>query len=65
MTEEEQREALAAYEETGELTHKDIKTMKGDKAAGQQDSGEPEAVSESDTGQQETENIGMNPPEEL
>ena len=65
MTEEEQREALAAYEETGELTHKDIKTMKGGKAAGQQDSGEPEAVSESDTGQQETENIGMNPPEEL
>lgn len=65
MTEEEQREALAAYEETGELTHKDVKTMKGEKATGQQDSKEPGHVSESDTGQQDTENIGMNPPEGL
>ena len=70
MTEEEQREALAAYEETGELTHKDIKTMKGGKAAGQQDSGEPEAVSESDTGEyvsyeDAAVNYGMNPPEKL
>lgn len=55
MTEEEQREALAAYEETGELTHKDIKTMKDEKAAGQQDSGETKAVSESDTGQERKE----------
>jgi len=55
MTEQEQREALAAYEEAGELTHKDVKTMKGEKASGQQDSGEqapgePGQVSESDTG---------------
>ena len=40
MTEEEQREALAAYEETGEITHKDVKNMKLEKAAGQQDSKE-------------------------
>ena len=71
MTEEEQREALAAYGETGELTHKDIKTMKGGKAAGQQDLGEPEAVSESDTEgyvlleEDEAEGLFMNPPEEL
>lgn len=70
MTEEEQREALAAYEETGELTHKNIKTMKGEKAAGQQDSGETKAVSESDTGEyvsyeDAAVNYGMNPPEEL
>lgn len=52
MTEDEQREALGKFTETGELTHKDVKDMKEAKAAGQQ-------VSESDT---ETE-IGMNPPE--
>lgn len=52
MTEDEQREALGKFTETGELTHKDVKDMKAEKAAGQQ-------VSESDT---ETE-IGMNPPE--
>lgn len=52
MTADEQREALGKFTETGELTHKDVKDMKAEKAAGQQ-------VSESDT---ETEN-GMNPPE--
>lgn len=52
MTADEQREALGKFTETGELTHKDVKDMKAEKAAGQQ-------VSESDT---ETE-IGMNPPE--
>lgn len=70
MTEAEQREALATYEETGELTHKDVKTMKGEKAAGQQDSKEPERVSESDTGnyvsyEEAAVNYGMNPPEGL
>ncbi len=49
MTQEQQREAFETYEETGELTHKDVKTMKGEKAAGQQDLGELETVSESDT----------------
>ena len=52
MTADEQREALGKFTETGELTHKDVKDMKAEKAAGQQ-------VSESDT---EKEN-GMNPPE--
>lgn len=52
MTEDEQREALGKFTETGELTHKDVKDMKAEKAAGKQ-------VSESDT---EAE-IGMNPPE--
>ena len=52
MTADEQREALGKFTETGELTHKDVKDMKAEKAAGQQ-------VSESDT---ETE-TGMNPPE--
>lgn len=52
MTADEQREALGKFTETGELTRKDVKDMKAEKAAGQQ-------VSESDT---ETE-IGMNPPE--
>ena len=52
MTEDEQRETLGKFSETGELTHKDVKDMKAEKAAGQQ-------VSESDT---EAE-IGMNPPE--
>ena len=52
MTEDEQREALGKFTETGELTHKDVKDMKAERAAGQQ-------VSESDT---EAE-IGMNPPE--
>lgn len=52
MTADEQREALGKFTETGELTHKDVKDMKAEKAAGQQ-------VSESDT---ETE-IGINQPE--
>ena len=52
MTEDEQRETLGKFTETGELTHKDVKEMKAERAAGQQ-------VSESDT---ETE-TGMNPPE--
>ena len=52
MTEDEQREALGKFTETGELTHKDVKDMKAEKAAGQQ-------VSESDTEKE----IGMNPPE--
>lgn len=42
MTEDEQREALGKFTETGELTHKDVKDMKAERAAGQQ-------VSESDT----------------
>lgn len=42
MTEDEQREALGKFAETGELKHKDVKDMKEAKAAGQQ-------VSESDT----------------
>ena len=42
MTEDEQREALGKFAETGELTHKEVKDMKEAKAAGQQ-------VSESDT----------------
>lgn len=54
MTAEEQREALGKFTETGELTHKDVKDMKAEKAAGQQ-------VSESDT--EAEEEIGMNPPE--
>lgn len=33
MTEDEQREALGTYMETGELSHKDIKEMKEEKAA--------------------------------
>lgn len=51
MTEDEQRETLGKFSETGELTHKEVKDMKEAKAAGQQ-------VSESDT-----EENGMNPPE--
>ena len=34
MTEDEQREALGKFTETGELTHKDVKDMKAEKAAG-------------------------------
>lgn len=59
MAEDEQREALGKFTETGELTHKDVKDMKEAKAAGQQ-------VSESDTGENEEAAGfgGMNPPEE-
>ena len=51
MTEDEQREALGKFAETGELTHKEVKDMKETKATGQQ-------VSESDTAEN-----SMNPPE--
>lgn len=51
MTEDEQREALGKFAETGELTRKEVKDMKEAKAAGQQ-------VSESDTAEN-----SMNPPE--
>lgn len=59
MSEDEQREALGKFTETGELTHKDVKDMKEAKAAGQQ-------VSETDTEEnKEAEGFGvMNPPEE-
>jgi ParB family chromosome partitioning protein len=50
MTEDEQREALGKFAETGELTHKEVKDMKEAKATGQQ-------VSESDTAEN-----SMNPP---
>ena len=64
MTEDEQREALGKFTETGELTHKDVKDMKEEKAAeaakaqveGQMDFESVQQVSESDT---EAEN-GMN-----
>ncbi len=70
MTQEQQREAFETYEETGELTHKDVKTIKGEKAAGQQGFGETEAVSESDTKgyvsyEDAAVNYGMNPLTEL
>lgn len=51
MTEDEQREALGKFAETGELTHKEVKDMKEAKATGQQ-------VSESDTAEN-----SMNPSE--
>lgn len=51
MTEDEQREALGKFAETGELTHKEVKDMKEAKATEQQ-------VSESDTAEN-----SMNPPE--
>lgn len=50
MTEDEQREALGKFAETGELTHKEVKDMKEAKTTGQQ-------VSESDTAEN-----SMNPP---
>lgn len=65
MSEEEQREALGKFMESGELTHKTIKDMKEAKAAGAEKAAEPQ-VSESDTGEnEEAEGFGgMNPPEE-
>lgn len=63
MTESEQRDALVSYGESGELTYKDIKDMKDEKAAGQQEPKELEHVSESDTLKQGAEEIGMNLPE--
>lgn len=69
MSREEQQEAMGQFRETGELSHKAVKEMKGDKAAGGENSKEPEAVSESDTRKDipngdEFENC-MNPPEGL
>ena len=46
MTEDEQRETLGKFAETGELTHKEVKDMKAEKAAVQQ-------VSDSDTEESE------------
>ena len=75
MTEEQQREALGKYEETGGLSHKDIKGMK-DASAGLQQEGdnwereaaagyEGQQVSESDTSDSGTDfSDAMNPPEE-
>ena len=40
MSEQEQQEALERFKESGELSHKDIKTMKGEKT-GQQDTQKP------------------------
>lgn len=65
MSEDEQREALGKFMESGELTHKTIKDMKEAKAAGADMAAEPQ-VSESDTGENEEAAGfgGMNPPEE-
>lgn len=65
MSEEEQREALGKFMESGELTHKTIKDMKEAKAAGAEKAAEPQ-VSESDTAENEEAAGfgGMNPPEE-
>lgn len=52
MSEDEQREALGKFMESGELTHKTIKDMKEAKAAGAEKAAEPQ-VSESDTGENE------------
>ena len=59
MSENEQREALDKFKESGELKHKDIKAMKSGETAGQQ-------VSESDTKEETPEQQfeGMNPPED-
>lgn len=65
MSEDEQREALGKFMESGELTHKTIKDMKEAKAAGAEKAAEQQ-VSESDTGENEEAAGfgGMNPPEE-
>lgn len=65
MSEDEQREALGKFMESGELTHKTIKDMKEAKAAGAEKAAEPQA-SESDTAENEEAAGfgGMNPPEE-
>lgn len=76
MSTDEQREALEKFIETGELTHKDIKEMKEEKAAeaereqieGQLSIGDVtgQQVSESDTGketEQQESFSGMNEPE--
>lgn len=59
MSEDEQREALGKFMESGELTHKTIKDMKGAKAAGQQESESKTEENEETAGFE-----GMNPPEE-
>lgn len=59
MSEDEQREALGKFMESGELTHKTIKDMKGAKAAGQQESESKTEENEEVAGFE-----GMNPPEE-
>ena len=59
MSEDEQREALGKFMESGELTHKTIKDMKGAKAAGQQESESKTEENEEAAGFE-----GMNPPEE-
>lgn len=65
MSEDEQREALGKFMESGELTHKTIKDMKEANAAGAEKATEPQ-VSESDTAENEEAAGfgGMNPPEE-
>lgn len=65
MSEDEQREALGKFMESGELSHKTIKDMKEAKTAGAEKAAEPQ-VSESDTGENEEAAGfgGMNPPEE-
>lgn len=65
MSEDEQREALGKFMESGELTHKTIKDMKEAKAAGTEET-TGQQVSESDTGENEEAAgfEGMNPPEE-
>ena len=59
MSEDEQREALGKFMESGELTHKTIKDMKGAKTAGQQESESKTEENEEAAGFE-----GMNPPEE-
>lgn len=49
MSQEEQQEAMKRFQESGELSHKEVKTMKEDRAAGYEVSKEQEKVSESDT----------------
>lgn len=65
MAEDEQREALGKFMESGELSHKTIKDMKEAKAAGA-DTAAGQQVSESDTAEKEEAAGfgGMNPPEE-
>lgn len=49
MSTEEQQELMKQFQESGELSHKEIKTMKEGRAAGQENTNEQEHVSESDT----------------
>ncbi|WP_285823946.1 ParB/RepB/Spo0J family partition protein [Schaedlerella arabinosiphila] len=59
MSTEMQQEAMEQFRESGELSHKTVKKMKEDKAAGQEDFKDQEHVSDSDTEKY------MNPPKEL